>query len=228
MCAFMPKYHWFPFFEDVISGSRRCSWFFVEGDAAINVGIHNGAAAQQLALRREMLGNGRENRLRQVVTLEQMTEIEDCRLVEGMASQPSSRLRTCASTECHRVLLRRQGQTGYKIAASNRCAAWSIVGTALAARLAARPSDSGRSDQRFKCAPRHHSRHLGQEYVPFRPLLLCRKVERAQSSAGPSAAPQNQRRQCAMIRELFKIRFLRSLNAATPASFSLNARCRRR
>ena len=33
----MPKYHWFPFFEDVISGSRRCSWFFVEGDAAINV-----------------------------------------------------------------------------------------------------------------------------------------------------------------------------------------------
>ena len=101
MCAFMPKYHWFPFFDDVISGSRRCSWFFVEGDAAINIRIHNGAAAQHLALRREMLGNGRENRLRQVVTLEQMTEIEDCRLVKDGVAAEFENLRTCASTECH-------------------------------------------------------------------------------------------------------------------------------
>src|SRR3954451_23420644 len=36
-CAFMPKYHWLPFFDDDISGSRFCSLFFVEGDAAISV-----------------------------------------------------------------------------------------------------------------------------------------------------------------------------------------------
>jgi hypothetical protein len=37
MCAFMPKYHWLPFFDDDISGSRFCVSFFVEGDAAISV-----------------------------------------------------------------------------------------------------------------------------------------------------------------------------------------------
>jgi hypothetical protein len=37
MCAFMPKYHWFLFFDDVISGSRLRSLFFVDGDAAISV-----------------------------------------------------------------------------------------------------------------------------------------------------------------------------------------------
>jgi len=37
MCAFMPKYHWFPFFDEDISGSRFCASFFVEGEAAISV-----------------------------------------------------------------------------------------------------------------------------------------------------------------------------------------------
>lgn len=33
----MPKYHWLPFFDCDISGSRRRSLFFVEGDAANSV-----------------------------------------------------------------------------------------------------------------------------------------------------------------------------------------------
>ena len=37
MCAFMPKYHWLPFFDDVISGSRLPAAFFVDGEAAISV-----------------------------------------------------------------------------------------------------------------------------------------------------------------------------------------------
>lgn len=37
MCAFMPEYHWLPFFEERISGSRFCAAFFVDGDAAISV-----------------------------------------------------------------------------------------------------------------------------------------------------------------------------------------------
>jgi hypothetical protein len=37
MCAFMPKYHWLPFFDERISGSRFCAPFFVDGDAAISV-----------------------------------------------------------------------------------------------------------------------------------------------------------------------------------------------
>ena len=31
------KYHWFPFFDELISGSRFCSLFFVDGEAAISV-----------------------------------------------------------------------------------------------------------------------------------------------------------------------------------------------
>jgi hypothetical protein len=37
MWAFMPKYHWLPFFDERISGSRFCALFFVDGDAAISV-----------------------------------------------------------------------------------------------------------------------------------------------------------------------------------------------
>src|ERR1700678_3191261 len=36
-CAFMPEYHWSPFFDDVISGSRLSALFLVEGEAAISV-----------------------------------------------------------------------------------------------------------------------------------------------------------------------------------------------
>jgi len=36
-CAFMPKYHWLPFFDCVISGSRVPCLFFVDGEAAISV-----------------------------------------------------------------------------------------------------------------------------------------------------------------------------------------------
>ena len=58
-CAFIPKYHWFPFFDELISGSRFCSLFFVEGEAAISVASSR-AAAKELALCRQMLGNDRE------------------------------------------------------------------------------------------------------------------------------------------------------------------------
>ena len=37
MFAFMPKYHWLPFFDERISGSRFARPFFVDGDAAISV-----------------------------------------------------------------------------------------------------------------------------------------------------------------------------------------------
>jgi hypothetical protein len=33
----MPKYHWLPFFDCVISGSRVPCLFFVDGEAAISV-----------------------------------------------------------------------------------------------------------------------------------------------------------------------------------------------
>ena len=35
-----------------------------------------------------------------------------------------------------------------------------------------------RLDQRFELRPRHHRRHLGEEHVPLRPLLLRREIER--------------------------------------------------
>jgi hypothetical protein len=62
--------------------------------------VHDGAAAQQFALGREMLRNGREDRLRQLTPLEQVAEVKDRGLVKlacytitapGMASRPSSR-----------------------------------------------------------------------------------------------------------------------------------------
>ena len=178
MCAFMPKYHWFPFFDDVISGSRRCSLFFVEGDAAINVASTMVPPRSSSPFAGEMLGNGRENRLRQVVTLEQMTEIEDCRFVrDGVAAE----FETCGE-HAHRLnviecFFGARGQTGCTIAASNRCAAWSIVGTA-AARLAARPSDMGGLIN-ASSAPHGTTAAISVSYMSrFVRFLLCRKVER--------------------------------------------------
>ena len=77
----MPKYHWLPFFDDDISGSRFCALFFVEGEAAISVASTIVPPRSSRAPRSQMLGNALEDRLRQIVTFEQVAEIEDRRFV---------------------------------------------------------------------------------------------------------------------------------------------------
>src|SRR6056297_2874971 len=80
MCAFMPKYHWLPFFDWLISGSRQPFLFFVEGDAAINVAsmvVPPRSSAPLSSRRADRL----EDRFGQVVRFEQMAEVEDRRLV---------------------------------------------------------------------------------------------------------------------------------------------------
>ncbi len=83
MCAFMPKYHWFPFFDDDISGSRLLLLVLGRRRGRDQRRIHDRAAAQHLALGLEVFGHGRKDRLRQSVALEQMAEIEDRRLVRN-------------------------------------------------------------------------------------------------------------------------------------------------
>lgn len=64
----MPKYHWLPFLEERISGSRFLSLFLVEGDADQR-GIDNRAAPQHLSPFLQVDGYRLEDRPRQLVAL---------------------------------------------------------------------------------------------------------------------------------------------------------------
>ena len=77
----MPKYHWLPFFDERHLGIALAAVVLRRGRGRDQRRVHDRAAAQQLALRRQVLGDGCEDRLRQVVAFEQVAEVEDRRLV---------------------------------------------------------------------------------------------------------------------------------------------------
>src|SRR5271166_2251677 len=81
MCAFIPKYHWFPFFDELISGSRFCSLFFVEGEAAISVASTIVPPRRSSPFAARCSATAAKIAFVSLMTLEQVTEIEDRRLV---------------------------------------------------------------------------------------------------------------------------------------------------
>ena len=85
-CAFMPKYHWFPFFDDDISGSRFCCLFLVDGEAAISVASTIVPTRSISPFASRCSPTAAKDRLRQSVALEQVAEIQDRRLVRNLVA----------------------------------------------------------------------------------------------------------------------------------------------
>src|SRR2546430_10318129 len=79
-CAFIPKYHWLPFFVWCISGSRALSAFLVRRRID-DCRIDNRAGGHLQSLRRQVLLHFVEQRPTQIVLLEQVTEAAHRRLV---------------------------------------------------------------------------------------------------------------------------------------------------
>lgn len=146
--------------------------FFVDGEAAISV------ASTMVPPRRSdpraVLGDGSEDRLRQLVSLEKMPEMEDRRLVGDRIAAELE-----AAERAHRVdVVERLLDTwiGEIVPLLQEIGAQQQAETA-AARPSAPPSD-GAARLGFERRPRNHRRHLGQEHVALRPLLLGREVDR--------------------------------------------------
>src|SRR5262249_46616866 len=74
ICAFIPKYHWFPFLVWCISGSRALSAFLVEDGAFDDGRIDNRAGGHLQALRRQVPLHRVEQPPAQIMLLEQMAE----------------------------------------------------------------------------------------------------------------------------------------------------------
>src|SRR5207344_1392854 len=176
MCAFMPKYRWLPFFDERISGSRFCASFFVDGDAAISRRVDDGAATQQRTAGLQKLRNSGEYRLRQLVALQEMPEVQDGRLVGNCVA---SELQTCE--RAHRAdVVKHFFRAG--------------IGEVVPLLQAINPQHHGqrkrpppairtslgimRLDHSLERDPRHHGCHLSQEHITLGALLLGRIVER--------------------------------------------------
>jgi hypothetical protein len=167
--------------------------FFVDGEAAISV-ASTSAPAQQRTAGFQMLGYGRENRLRQVVGLEQVAEVQDRRLVgNGIAAELQAGERAHRLHVVERLLRARIGQIVPLLKAID----------AKHHRQRKRPPPAFRAhlrvarlNHRFKRPPRHHHRHLGQEHITLRALLLRRKVERRKAQLVHGSPLESPRRLC--------------------------------
>ena len=138
-----------------------------------------------------MLCHSREDRLRQVVALEQMAEVEDRRLVgDRVAAEFEAAERAHRLDVVERFLGAGIGQVVPLLQAVDA----QHDGERKRPPPALRPElGIMRLDQRLEHAPRHHRRHLGQEHVALRALLLRRKVERRKAQlVGHATAPSNQ------------------------------------
>src|SRR6185295_8209904 len=189
MCAFMPKYHWLPFFDCVISGSRLPSLFLVEGEAAISVAstIVPPRSSSPLAARCTatpskiaFVSSWRSNRWRKLRIV----------VSSGIASRPSSRSQNARLDVVERLLGARIGQVIPLLQAVD----------AQHRRERKRPATAlwshlriVRLDQSFELGPWHHRRHLAQEHVALRALLLRPELERCKAQLiGHPPAPSNQ------------------------------------
>jgi hypothetical protein len=138
--------------------------------------IHDRAAAQQRATRFQMLFHGREDRFRQIVAFEQMAEVEDRRLVgNGIAPEVEPRERAHRLNIVKRFLGAGIGELIPLLQAINtqHCRQRKCPPPALRTHLRIE-----RIDHRFERRPRHHSRHIREEHLALRALLLCSIVER--------------------------------------------------
>src|SRR5688572_33348210 len=61
-----------------------------------------------------------------------------------------------------------------------------------------------RLDHGFERTPRHHGRHLGQEHLAPRELLLRREIERRKAQLVHGVHPSNQWHHCAMLAGLIR------------------------
>jgi hypothetical protein len=171
----MPKYHWLPFFDWLISGSRFCATFFVEGGAAISVASTIVPPRSNSPFAAKCSATG-EDRLRQVVTLEQMAEVEDRRLVgDSITAELQSRERAHRLDIVERLLGARIGEAVPLLQAVDAQHGDERERPAPALRAHLRIM---RGDQRLERIPRHDGCHLSQKHIPLRPLLLRRLVER--------------------------------------------------
>ena len=123
-----------------------------------------------------MFCDSREDCLRQVVPLEQMAEVEDRRLVgDRVAAELQAAERAHRMDVVERFLRARIGQPVPLLQAVDAqhdgkrkrppAALWTALGIM-------------RLDHGLERRPRHHRRHLGQEHLTLRALLLRRKVQR--------------------------------------------------
>src|SRR3954469_18995891 len=84
----MPKYHWLPFFEERISGSRWPAAFLVEGEAAINVASTIVPPRSNAPRASRYSATASNTVFVSSVRFEQMPEIQDRRLIrDRIASQ---------------------------------------------------------------------------------------------------------------------------------------------
>jgi len=138
--------------------------------------VHDRAATQQFALRRQVLGDAFENRLREIVAFEQMAEVEDRRLVGNRVLaefEPCERAHRLDVVE--RLLGAGVGESVPLLQAID----------AQHGRHRERSPPTLRPhfrivrlDEPLAHAPRHDCRHLPQENIALRALLLRREVER--------------------------------------------------
>ena len=198
----MPKYHWLPFFDDVISGSRLPASFFVDGEASISLAATIVPPRRTLAARFQMRRHCRKHRLRQVMTLEQMAEVQDRGLV---GDSVATKLEAAECAHGLDVVERLLGAgIGERVPLLQAVDAQHHADRETAA---ARPS--GRSSG---SAARSPLRALPTAPPPpsptgTRPASCASSSPRSratQSSADPMPAPSNQQHQCAMIQRLFR------------------------
>lgn len=168
--------------------------------------VHDGAAAKQLALRREMLGHRREHGLRQVVALQQVAEIEDRRLVGDRVEaefKPAERPHRLDIVE--RFLSARIGQRVPLLQAVD--AQHHREGKRTPPALQANFGIM-RLDHRRERRPRHHGDHLRQEQAALGDLFLAREIKRRKAQL-VHGDPPNQIVRGAIIRLGLLRRFLK-------------------
>ena len=137
-----------------------------------------------------MLGNALEDRLRHIVTFEQVAEIQENRRFVGD--------RVAAEVQTHERTHRLDVVEGFLGARVGEIVPLLQAVDAHHDTERKRPSPALRShlrivrlDQRLEQAPRHDSRHLAQEHVPLRPLLLCREIKRRKAQLVGHRCPSN-------------------------------------
>ena len=101
----MPKYHWFPFLEETHLGIALALAVLRRRRGRDQRRVHHRAAAQQCAACLQVLGDGRKHGFRQIVPFEQVTEVEDRRLIGDRVAaklQAAERAGGADWKACHR------------------------------------------------------------------------------------------------------------------------------